>query len=169
MVLGDGESSRLYQKLVKEREILQEISVSTDDRRGPDVFSFWGVVAQNHTADEARTVIYDELTRIAQEGITSRELEKAKNRLRAYFVFGLQSNLARAQQLAEFEMYAGNAELLRAELDRYLAVSADDVKRVAGAYFAPTNRTVLDVVLPPAAEAPATAAPAAAAPQGGAR
>ncbi len=169
MVLGDGESSRLYQKLVKEREILQEISVSTDDRRGPDVFSFWGVVAQNHTADEARTVIYDELTRIAQEGITSRELEKAKNRLRAYFVFGLQSNLARAQQLAEFEMYAGNAELLRAELDRYLAITADDVKRVAGAYFAPTNRTVLDVVLPPAAEAPATAAPAAAAPQGGAR
>ena len=85
-------------------------------------------------------------------------------------MFGLQSNLARAQQLAEFEMYAGNAELLRAELDRYLAITADDVKRVAGAYFAPTNRTVLDVVLPPAAVpvVPLTA-PVVTAPKGGAR
>jgi len=170
MVLGDGESSRLYQKLVKEREILAEISVSTDDRRGPDVFSFWGVVAQGHTAQAAQTVIYEEIAKIAREGITSREIEKAKNRLRAYFVFGLQSNLSRAMQLAEFEMYAGNAELLREELDRYLTVSAEDVKRVAGLYFDASNRTVLDVLVPPPADAPpaaaATAAPAA---RGGAR
>jgi predicted Zn-dependent peptidase len=170
MVLGDGESSRLYQKLVKEREILQDISVSTDDRRGPDVFSVFGIVAQGHTGAEARAVIYEELEKLAREGITSRELEKAKNRLRAYFVFGLQSNLARAQQLAEFEMYAGNAELLRSELDRYLAVSAEDVKRVAGIYFAASNRTVLDVLAPPAAApvVPLTA-PVVTSPQGGAR
>ncbi len=164
MVLGDGESSRLYQKLVKEREILQEISVSTDDRRGPDVFSVFGIVAQGHTGAEARAVFDEEIARIAREGITARELEKAKNRLRAYFVFGLQSNLARAMQLAEFEMYQGNAELLRGELDRYLAVSAEDVKGAAGTYFASTNRTVLDVLVPPAEP---TATPAAAT-QGGA-
>ena len=44
-----------------------------------------------------------------------------------------------------FELYFGNAELLRTELDRYLAVTAEDVRRVAGKYFAATNRTVLDV------------------------
>jgi zinc protease len=155
MVLGDGESSRLYQKLVKEQEILQEISVSTDDRRGPDVFSIFGIVAQGHTGAEARAVIDAEIAKIAREGITARELEKAKNRLRGYFVFGLQSNLSRAMQLAEYEMYRGNAELLRGELDRYLAVTADDVRRAASTYFAATNRTVLDVLVPPA-ESPAT-------------
>lgn len=149
IVLGDGESSRLYQKLVKETELLQEISVSTDDRRGPDVFSFWGVVSTGHTGAEARTIIFNEIQDIARRGITARELEKARNRIRASFVFGLQSNLSRAMQLAEYEMYWGNAELLRAELDRYLAVTADDVQRAASTYFDATNRTVLDVVPPP--------------------
>jgi predicted Zn-dependent peptidase len=39
IALGDGESSRLYQKLVKGKELLQQIDVSTDGRRGPDLFS----------------------------------------------------------------------------------------------------------------------------------
>jgi zinc protease len=146
VVLGDGKSSRLYQKLVKDEELLQSIFVGTDDRRGPDLFSFWAVVARDGDATKARQIIYDELARIAQRGVTARELEKAKNRVRAAFIFGLQSNLSRAQQLAEFEMYWGDAKLLRTELDAYLAVTAEDIQRVAQRYFDSTNRTVLDVV-----------------------
>jgi predicted Zn-dependent peptidase len=151
LVLGDGESSRLYQKLVKEREILTDISVSTDDRRGPDLFSFWGVVASGKEGARARTVIYEELASVAQRGITERELQKAKNRVRSAFVFGMQSNLSRAMRLAEYHMYFGDAELLRSELDRYLAVNREDVQRVAREYFEATNRTVLDVI--PASQA----------------
>jgi predicted Zn-dependent peptidase len=146
LVLGDGESSRLYQKLVKQHEIVQEISVATDDRRGPDLFSFWAVVASGHQGSEARNIIFEELSAVAQRGITERELEKAKNRVRSAFIFGMQSNLSRAMQLAEFDMYWGDANLLRTELDRYLAVTRDDVQRVARQYFEATNRTVLDVI-----------------------
>ena len=163
IVLGDGESSRLYQKLVKEKEILQEISVNTDGRRGPDLFSFWGICAEGHNPDQARTVIFDELKSIAQQGVTQRELEKAKNRMRAEFVFGLQSNLSRASHLAEFEVFFGDANLLMGELDRYSAVTLDDIKRVTGQYFAPTNRTLLDVV--PAKAAPSASAKSAAGPK----
>ncbi|MET0384738.1 MAG: insulinase family protein [Polyangiales bacterium] len=145
-VLGDGESSRLYQKLVKEKEILQEIDVNTDGRRGPDLFSFWGIAAQGKSPEAARQLIDAELTAIAKNGITPRELDKAKNRKRAEFVFGLQTNLARATHLAEYEAFFGDAALLEGELPRYAAVTSDDVKRVAGQYFAATNRTILDVV-----------------------
>jgi predicted Zn-dependent peptidase len=154
-VLGDGESSRLYQKLVKERELLQSIDVSTDDRRGPDLFSVWAIVAEGRQAQAARQIIYDEIASVARRGITARELEKAHNRVRSAFLFGMQSNLSRAMQLAEFEMYWGDARLLREELARYLAVTAEDVKRVAGQYFEATNRTVLDVVPTAAADAQA--------------
>jgi zinc protease len=65
------------------------------------------------------------------------------------FVFGLSSTLDRAQTLGQFELYFGDAELLRSELDRYLAVTNDDVKRVAARYFLKTNRTVLDVITAP--------------------
>jgi predicted Zn-dependent peptidase len=146
LVLGDGESSRLYQKLVKEKEILQEIDVNTDGRRGPDLFSFWGICAKGKSAEAARKAIFDELTSVAQKGVSARELQKAKNRMRANFVFGLATNLARASKLAEYETYFGDANLLMTELGHYSTVTQDDIKRVAGQYFAPTNRTVLDVV-----------------------
>jgi predicted Zn-dependent peptidase len=146
LALGDGESSRLYQELVKRREICQEIWVSTDDRRGPDLFSFWSILASGHTGSEARQIIFRTLDEVARRGITARELEKAKNRVRSAFVFGMQSNLSRAMRLAEYEMYWGDANLLLSELDRYLAVDAADVQRVARQYFAPTNRTILDVL-----------------------
>ena len=155
-VLADGESSRLHQTLVKEREILADISLETDDRRGPELFIAFGVMAGNHTGAEARTVIDETLRSVAQSGITARELDKARNRFRHRFVFGLQSNLARARYLAEFEMYDGNAALLRTELDRYLAVTAADVQRVTREHLLTPNRTVLDVV-PPAANAEGTA------------
>jgi predicted Zn-dependent peptidase len=157
-VLGDGESARLYQKLVKDKEILQEIDVNTDGRRGPDLFSFWGICAQGHAPEEARTLIFNELNAVAQKGITAKELDKAKNRMRANFVFGLENNLQRASRLAEFETFYGDASLLLAEIERYSAVTLDDVKRVAGLYFAPTNRTVLDVVPAKAAATQAAAA-----------
>lgn len=152
LILGDGESSRLYQELVKEREICASISVATDDRRGPDLFSFWGVVARDHEAGEAREVIYRELASVASRGVTERELQKAKNRVSAWFVFGLQSNMARARRVAEFELYRGDANLLRQELDRYLVITREDIQRVAGRYFAETGRTTLDVQPAPASD-----------------
>ena len=146
LVLGDGESSRLYQELVKEAEICQSIYVGTDDRRGPDLFSFYGQMAAGHEPAEARARIVAALEDVASRGITRRELEKAHNRVRSYFLFGMQTNLRRAQVLAEFELYSGDATLVRTELSRYLAVTAADLRRVAGQYFPATNRTVLDVV-----------------------
>jgi predicted Zn-dependent peptidase len=146
LILGDGESSRLYQRLVKRDEICQEIAVGTDDRRGPDLFSVWAVMASGHEPEAAQKIIYAELESVAKKGVTERELDKAKNRLSAAYVFGLQSNMARSQRLAQYELYWGDANLLKLELDHYLSVSGDDIKRVAGQYFDATNRTVLDVL-----------------------
>ncbi len=146
LILGDGESSRLYQRLVKREEICQEVAVGTDDRRGPDLFSAWAVMASGHRPETAQRIIYEELESVAKRGVTERELQKAKNRVSAAFVFGLQSNMARSQQLAEFELYWGDANLLKLELDHYLAVTAEDIQRVAGQYFDVANRTVLNVL-----------------------
>jgi predicted Zn-dependent peptidase len=145
LVLGHGQSSRLYRQLVHDRELVSQISVGTDDRRGPDLFSVFGLIADGHTPAEVEPLVYAEIERIAREGVTPRELERVRNQVRSFFLFSLQSNLDRAQNLAEFEMYWGDANLVRGELDRFLAVSREDVQRVAGRYFAATNRSVLHV------------------------
>ena len=146
LILGDGESSRLYQTLVKQREICQEVAVGTDDRRGPDLFSVWAVMASGRAPKDAQKIVFRELESIADKGVTARELEKAKNRVHAAFVFGLQSNIARSQRLAEYELYWGDANLLKLELDHYLAITMEDIQRVTKTYFTATNRTVLDVL-----------------------
>jgi zinc protease len=146
LVLGDGESSRLYQTLVKEKEICQDVVVGTDDRRGPDLFSTWAVMASGHAPKEAQAVVLAELQSIAAKGVGERELEKAKNRIHAAFVFGLQSNMSRSQHLAEYELYWGDANLLKLELDHYLSVSMEDIQRVADTYFKATDRSVLEVL-----------------------
>jgi predicted Zn-dependent peptidase len=154
LVLGHGESSRLYRELVHERRLVSEIMVGTDDRRGPDLFSVFGLVAQGHTPSEVTPVVFAAIERIAREGVTERELGRVRNQVRSFFLFGLQGNLDRARTLAEFEMYWGDANLVRGELDRYLAVTSADIQRVAGRYFTESNRSVLEVL-------PAEAAPAA--------
>ena len=150
MLLADGESSRLYRTLVHEEELLADVSVSTDDRRGPDLFSVFALLTEGHTGEEVRPRIYEAIERVAREGVPEREMERVRNRVRTYFLLGLQGNMERAQGFAEFEMYFGDARLLTTEMDRYLAVTPADIQRVAGQYFAPTNRTVLDVIPQPA-------------------
>ena len=145
-VLGTGRSSRLYQDLVGRGEIARSIEVDTDGRRGPDLFTVWCVLASGHTGAEARAHIDAQLADIAAHGITERELARARSLVRRQFVFGLQSDLTRARRLAVYELYDGDASLIRTEMDRYLAVTAADVRRVAGQYFTAASRTVLDVL-----------------------
>lgn len=159
VALGDGESSRLYQELVKQREICTEISAYTEDMRGPDTLGVFGIVAEGHTNVEARDAVLAILADVAEHGLPERELQKARTRLRSSFVFMLESNLSRSNQLAEFEIIAGDATGLRTELDRYLAVTNADIRRVASQYLTENARTEL-LVDPGAPGSDAAAQPA---------
>ncbi len=152
LILGGGESSRAYRTLVRDRELLAEIEVDTEDRRGPDLFAVWAICSEGHQPAEARRALDAIVADVVAHGVTARELQKAKNNLRARFVFGLQRPLDRAEYLGMTELYDGDASLVNSELARYEAVTLDDVRRVAARYLVATNRTVLDVM--PAPEAP---------------
>ncbi|MCX7808056.1 MAG: insulinase family protein, partial [Deltaproteobacteria bacterium] len=146
LLLGHGQSSRLYRKLVHDMRLLGELEISTDDRRGPDLFSLFGILTEGHGPEEVERVVYEEIERVGREGPTPREFERIRNQVRSLFYFPLQNNLNRAKLLAEFEMYYGDAELIRTELDRYLAVRPEDIQRVAREYLTPVRRTVLHVM-----------------------
>lgn len=150
VIMGDGDSSRLHRLLVEERRVCSYVRAYTDDRRGPDLMNFEGFMAAGHQPAEARQIVYEEIDRIAREGVTPRELTKARNRARAAFVFGLQTTLQRARQLGEYELYYGDAGILRTEVNRYLEVTAEQIQQAAAQYLTESNRTVLDVM--PASE-----------------
>jgi predicted Zn-dependent peptidase len=144
--LGDGKSSRLNRRLVDRERLAQRVSFERDERRGPDLMGAWVVCQPGREPAAVRDALYDEIDSVARDGIEERELQKAKNRVRARFIFGLQSAMQRAQRLAEYAMYFGDAELLRHELARYDPVRGEDVRRVAAAYLTRENRTCLEIV-----------------------
>jgi predicted Zn-dependent peptidase len=149
MVLTDGESSRLYKYLVRDRAIAADVSSGTDDHRGPDQFSLTAKVAGKAKPEEVAKLLRDEVDKLGKQGPTEAEMTKVKNRIKTQFLMGLQSNIARAQRLAEFELYWGDANLLNSELDKYLAVTAADVKKAVATYLVPQKATHIDVLPAP--------------------
>jgi predicted Zn-dependent peptidase len=115
------------------------------------MFALWALCAEGHTPAEGRAAVDQVLARLLREGVTERELQKAKNTFRAAFVFNLQTPLERAEYLGMTELYHGDATLVNSELSRYDAVTLADLARVARQYLVPSNRVALDVLPAPAA------------------
>ncbi len=145
MLLGDGESSRLHRALVRERSLAIQADAETGGNRGPDMFEIDVKLATGARIDQVQKLIDSQIADVARLGPSDEDMKKLKNRIRARFLLGLQSNFARAQKLAEMELYRGDAGLLNTELDKYLAVTKDDIKRVTAKYLTPARRNVVEV------------------------
>ncbi|HEX9295768.1 MAG TPA: pitrilysin family protein [Polyangiaceae bacterium] len=144
-ILADGESSRLHQKLVRDRALAQEVSCWTEDHRGPDLFGVQVKLAEGARLPDTEKVTDLLLEALAKDGPTEAEMTKTRNRTEAAFLFGLQSNLQRATRLGQYELFWGDARILNDEPSKYFAVTRDDIKRVLAKYIVPARRTLVDV------------------------
>jgi predicted Zn-dependent peptidase len=145
MLLGSGESSRLHRTLVRERGVAVDVDVSLNNYRGPDTFAIEAKIARTSTPAAVSALIEQELAKLAKTPPSAAEMTKVRNRLKSRFVFGLQSNFARAQKLAEFELYWGDARLLNDELPRYLAVTPDAISRAVATYLTKARSSRVEV------------------------
>ncbi|HJT28675.1 MAG TPA: insulinase family protein [Pyrinomonadaceae bacterium] len=152
-LLFEGDSSRLYQKLVKGDESVVSIEGGVDERRGPSALYIFALPKPGQDVGMIREQIFDEIKRIATDGPTEAEMEKLRNSLCNDAVRGRQSTMYRAQRLAEFALYDSDPHLVDSELDHYLAVTADDIKNATARYVNVDNRVVLDIIPAPAADA----------------
>jgi predicted Zn-dependent peptidase len=123
----------------------------TNDHRGPDLLALRILLTERANIGDVERVIDQELQRLSTREPSPAELEKAKNRVSAYHVFGLESNLQRAIRMGSFELFYGDARLLERELDRYLAVSSAQVQAAVKKYLTPSRRSTVRVH-PPAGQ-----------------
>jgi len=145
-ILSEGESSRLHQALVYEKQIALSVSASFRTRIDPSLFEVYVEMRPGKTGAEGEAAVYDVLGRIESDGPTDRELTKAKNLLEANFVRGLKTNNGAGSQLAYYEHVFGDYQAMFKTMDRYRAVSADDCRRAAKACFDSLKRTVVTLV-----------------------
>ena len=145
-ILSDGESSRLHQALVYEKQIALSAGASFQTRLDPTLFEIFVEMKPGKTAAEGRKAVDEVLTKLIATGPTARELEKAKNQLEANFVRQLKTNNGAGQTLAFYEHIYGDYRKMFEILPRYRAVTAADCQRVARAIFDPRHRTVVTLV-----------------------
>lgn len=145
-LLYDGESSRLYQKLVKGDESLIQLFGFTDERRGPSSVFIGAIPKPERDLSQIREIIMAEIRSIAEFGPTPAEMEKLQNQLLNNAIRSRQSSMSRAQDIAEYALYDGNPELVNSELDELLAITGDQIKEAVARYLNTENRTLLDVV-----------------------
>ena len=154
--LQSGQSSRLYQTLVKDKQVVTNVFGFMDEKRGTGAFYITATLKPGGKAADVEAAIYDEIARLQKEGIADWELQKAKNNTRRNFINGLQSSLQRAVSIGQYTVYYNEPNLINTRLDKVAAVTKADVQRVANKYLTAANRTV--VITMPKAKGPATAA-----------
>jgi len=141
--LGGGSSSRLNQKMVREKEMVTGINSQAQETRGVGGFYVTGTLRPNAKADDVEAAVYEEIARLQKEPIADWELQKAKNGARRNFINQQQSSLARANSIGQYAVYYGDPNLINTRLDRVSAITKEDVMRVANKYLVQTNRTVV--------------------------
>ncbi len=145
-ILYDGESSRLYQKLVKGDESVIQLFGFTDERRGPSSIFVGAIPKPDRDLSKIREIITQEIHDLGAHGPTAEEMEKIENQLVNDAVRMRQSSMSRAQAIAEYTLYDGDPKLINTELDELLAITAEQIRHAVGVYLHTDNRALLDVV-----------------------
>jgi zinc protease len=154
--LQSGQSSRLYQTLVKDKQLVTNVGGFMDEKRGPGALYISATLKPGGKPADVEAAIYDEIARLQKEGIADWELQKAKNTTRRSFITNLQNSLSRAVQIGQYTVYYNEPNLINTRLDKVSAVTKADVQRVANKYLTAMNRTV--VITMPKSKGAASAA-----------
>jgi zinc protease len=153
-ILSSGESSRLYRRMVYEKQMAVAAGGQAIVLEDPGVFFFFSILQAGQKPDDGEKELLAEVDRLRNEPVSGDELAKSKNQLISGLVFGRQTVQDKADAIGHAAVILGDLSLVNRELAEYQKVTAADVQRVAQTYFRPENRTVV-YMLPEAMRAAA--------------
>jgi zinc protease len=133
-ILGEGESSRLYERLVR-GEVAAEIYVNADLREQPGMFAAFVILASEKTPAEAERILREELAKLADKPPTAAELEKAKNLILTGALRDRETNNGKAFAIGESLILEHDANFVNSGLTKLQAVTPADVQRVVRKYL----------------------------------
>jgi predicted Zn-dependent peptidase len=142
-VLSGGQSSRLYQKLVKDTEVAFSAGAGAGQRPGPSLEQISVTVRPGKDLAAVEKMVYDEVAKLQTEPVEDWEMDKVRMTLRRNQVSSAQSTLGRAANLAVTYVEFGDANLVNTEYQKLASVTKADIERVAKKYLVETNRSVI--------------------------
>ena len=151
-ILSRGQSSRLYSRMVDKEQLVLSVNANRGNNFDPGLLIFSMQPRSGIEPARAEKVLFEELARLSSQPVEDRELRKAKNQLLAAHYRELKTIAGRANLLGEYEVFYGDYRKLYSVEERYEAVTAADIQRVARQYLTEKNRTVATLI--PEAHAP---------------
>jgi zinc protease len=145
-VLSDGQSSRMYQKLVYDQQLAVAVDGAANLVEHPNLFYAVAIVQPGKKPEDAVNALIGELDRLKTEAITERELQRTKNQFARDYILGRESNEQKAATLGHAAVIHGDVTTADGEFDIFQNMTTADVQRVARTYFTPANRVVLTLL-----------------------
>ncbi len=142
-LLSSGESSRFNKKSVQETEKAMFVANFPYSLENSGLSIVYAIINGETKLDELEAEIASEIEKVKNELISDEEFQKLRNSIESDFIYNFNSVIGIAENLANYHMYFGDANLINTELDRYLKVTKEDIQRVAKKYFVKENRVVL--------------------------
>ena len=149
-VLGGGQSSRLYQSLVKDKELAVNVFAYVDDHRGPSTFNVVVLARPGKDLKDVEKAVYAEIDRLKREPVADWELQKVRMTNRRQTAQRLESTLYRAYLIGEDASIFHDPHLINTSLAKVQAVDKQDILEVAKEYLTEDNRTVITTLPKPA-------------------
>lgn len=141
-ILSGGGSSRLFQRLVKEKQLFSNIDCYHLGTHDPGLLTIEGKLVKGVKIEDAEAAVMEELQLLMQNGVTETELQKVKNKTESAMAFEDMSLMNRASSLAMYELM-GDANLINTELEKYHEVTADDILNLSKEIFQESNSCTL--------------------------
>jgi zinc protease len=156
-IIGGGQSSRLFQKLVKEKQLAMMVNMGFNESRGNGLVHVIVQPAPGKDMAEIEKIIYEELDRVKKEPPTKEEIAKVLAGNRTQLAQMMQTSMMRAMRLGTYTVWYNDPNLVNTTMQKYETVTAADLVKVANSYFGETNRTVVTTMPKPKAAAAAQA------------
>src|SRR5678816_3560365 len=141
LILTEGKTSRLYQRLVEKEQSVTFVTAEYAESKDPTLFHIRAEARGAQTPEEIEATIHEELDRIATQGASQQELDRAKHQVQAHFVLSRERAVDQAMLLGQVESLYG-LDYIDTYLDRVSAVTSDDLASVCSRYLSEMNRTV---------------------------
>lgn len=142
-ILSTGASSRLNRAVVEEQQLALFCGAFSFGLEDPGLTMAFSLANMGVAPEDVEAAMNAEIQRLKEELITEEELKKLRNQVESTFVTSNASVAGIAESLANYHMYFGDANLINTEVERYMAVTAEDIRAAAQKYYTPENRVVL--------------------------
>ncbi|MCL5021145.1 MAG: insulinase family protein [Bacteroidetes bacterium] len=145
-ILSDGNSSRLYKRLLYNIQAVSEFDVSVEGMEKAGVFLFSAFIAPGHSIDEVLSIFDEEIDRLKKSLVTPYEFEKAQNSTLSSYIGRLSTNSGITDALGHYHAIFNDPGMINSEVERELSVTRESVRRAAGEMLDERKRVVVSYI-----------------------